>query len=421
MDLLRIQDTLKNASDQQLVQMMQTPDSSAPSYLVLSELRRRKDMRDKAVPQEGSSGTVAEELTQQATPAEPMGLHSLRTPVEEEPVEPQAYREGGIVRMQEGGQVPAGIESLANPERIPSFADIYARNEGLIPDTTGELRQRLQQDRVDPAARRNEALNMALIDAGLRIASSRNPSLLGAIGEGAAPAVQGYTQQLGQVRQEQRQARQDELELAKQDASRRFAIGQLTANEYRGIVQDINAERRARQQMAAAAASAGRADAAADRRLERQSTLQREELQRRGYYTPQEFAALTPEQQASVREMRGMGRPADVSGIAPVLNRLERQYDTTLQALDALGPEPSRTRGMFGSENPAFAEYQRQSQTLRERLAEIERRRREYEGVLMGGRGRQPQGGAGGGEWSRLSDLPLEQGPNGVLRYIPRN
>ncbi len=274
MDLLRIQDTLKNASDQQLVQMMQTPDSSAPSYLVLSELRRRKDMRDKAVPQEGSSGTVAEELTQQATPAEPMGIHSLRTPVEEEPVEPQAYREGGIVRMQEGGQVPAGIESLANPERIPSFADIYARNEGLIPDTTGELRGRLQQDRVDPAARRNEALNMALIDAGLRIASSRNPSLLGAIGEGAAPAVQGYAQQLGQVRQEQRQAQQDELELAKQDASRRFAIGQLTANEYRGIMQDIQAERRARQQMAAAAASAGRAEAAADRRFAAQERIE---------------------------------------------------------------------------------------------------------------------------------------------------
>ena len=293
MNLLLIQDALKNASDQQLIQMVQAPDSTAPSYLVLSELRRRKDMRAKQAPEGNqSSATVAEELTRQAAPAESMGIHSLRTPVEEEPAEPQAYRNGGIVRMAEGGDVdlplpppetpnsprariPAGIGSLARePESIPNFADIYARNEGLIPDTTGELRQRLQQDRVDPAARRNEALNMALIDAGLRIASSRNPSLLGAIGEGAAPAVQGYTQQLGQVRQEQRQARQDELELAKQDASRRFAIGQLTANEYRGIMQDIQAERRARQQMAAAAAAAGRAEDAADRRFAAQERIE---------------------------------------------------------------------------------------------------------------------------------------------------
>lgn len=389
MDLLRIQDTLKNASDQQLVQMMQTPDSSAPSYLVLSELRRRKDMRDKAVPQEGSSGTVAEELTQQATPAEPVGIHSLRTPVKEEPVEPQAYREGGIVRMQEGGQVPAGIESLANPERIPSFADIYARNEGLIPDTTGELRGRLQQDRVDPAARRNEALNMALIDAGLRIASSRNPSLLGAIGEGAAPAVQGYTQQLGQVRQEQRQARQDELELAKQDASRRFAIGQLTANEYRGIMQDIQTERRARQQMAAAAAAAGRAEDAADRRFEREQTLQTQRRQAEGNYTVAEWNAMSPEERAIAEAIRASRRPLDTSGTQVVLGQIQRRMSEITQAPEFMARPAPGSRG--------YDAWMARTEPLRSELAQLQRRQREVEDIFLYGRNRQPQGSGVGG------------------------
>lgn len=406
MDLLRIQDALKNASDQQLVQMMQAPDSSAPSYLVLSELRRRKDMRDKAIPQEGPSGTVADELTQQATPVEPMGIHSLRTPVEEEPAEPQAYRSGGIVRMAEGGDVElplpppqmpspprglarasAGIESLANPESIPSFADIYARNEGLIPDTTGELRERLQQDRVDPAARRNEALNMALIDAGLRIAASRNPSLLGAIGEGAAPAVQGYTQQLGQVRQEQRQARQDELELAKQDANRRFAIGQLTANEYRGIMQDIQAERRARQQLVAAAASAGRAEAAAAARHsgmmaleERRITAQEDADKRR---LERETARLEQESQSRLL-MSAAQEAARVLRDPTQATMLRAQIMRERQQLNPRGPAPTVTDSDL--ENYLIDRTLRTYSTVQGRF----------------GQGQRPQGGSG-------SQLPMAQ------------
>jgi hypothetical protein len=99
-------------------------------------------------------------------------------------------------------------------------------------DRLSPLFARMQEGRVDPAARRNEAMNMALIEAGLRIASSRNPSLAGAIGEGAAPAVQAYSQQLGQIRQDQRQDLRDELQGALAQNQNDYYRGRLSQQEF---------------------------------------------------------------------------------------------------------------------------------------------------------------------------------------------
>lgn len=506
MNLLQVQDTLKNASDQQLMALMQAPDSTAPSYLVLSEIRRRKDMRAKQTPD--SNRTVAEELT---APQEPAGIQALQGQAPQGQMEPDGadaaqgmaagglaslrrYQEGGVVRMQAGGQsfaplIPvgselerqlrerveraatqdviarqrrigqetvgrsnviqnamsdvraqidagmspdeaiqstlestsyrgrvtpeqlrpafgifpvaatqpagltsapvagqpptpvsdpyagqlpdggedmlgapppraqsaapaalsggaaasagapasppaggaatspppaasqqsaAGIRSLAPAAGVaapqePNLADIMRRTGELFPDNMSGIRDRMREDRVDPAARRSEAVNMALIEAGLRIAGSRNPSLIGAIGEGALPAVQSYGQQLNQIRGEQRQSRQDELELAKQEVTRQFAIGQISSAEYRSRMENINANARIAAQERGADRRAGASEAAADRRYTEQArrderlaatrlTADTASRHGRGEYTPQEFAALSPEQQTFVRE-----------------------------------------------------------------------------------------------------------------------
>jgi hypothetical protein len=396
MNLLKVQDALKNASDQQLMALMQAPDSTAPSYLVLSEIRRRKDMRSQQAPEGQSNRTVADDLIAQddggirdivahdepeaQDGAEEMaagGLASLRR-----------YAEGGVVRMQAGGASPitsrvpsgdefgpieysfasgsqdpiifgrplhtysleelqrlraderAGVNLLTGPRsdrpaipmaaienRIatlrgrtaPRFAEPgevegprisalagapggafggeentlaaaqpsttttattpppaaqppaaqppadrparpaaaqptpapAARPQGIealrpgsaegtepsqssvqFTDRLSPLFARMQEGRVDPAARRNEAMNMALIEAGLRIASSRNPSLAGAIGEGAAPAVQAYSQQLGQIRQDQRQDLRDELQGALAQNQNDYYRGRLSQQEF---------------------------------------------------------------------------------------------------------------------------------------------------------------------------------------------
>ena len=401
MNLLRIQDALKDASDQQLVQMMQAPDSTAPSYLVLSELRRRKDMRAQQPPEGQPNRTVAEELVAQddggirnivahdepeaqdgADEMAAGGLASLRR-----------YAEGGVVRMQTGGQPPMPLSDLrdedvlsyydyfmgqqrpltqaqvrsgriggvaarnpavSSPYDFVSIANELDRRAGITPpqmfspqnegaallpasrsgpgfssepgfssderippaappgtetrvapsqepapriippgddnrsdlgftppaqqpprpgqpaarpaqpaapaaqpaqgigalrptgaqgdepaqssvqftDRLSPLFERMREGRVDASARRNEALNMAMIEAGLRIASSRNPSLAGALGEGAAPAVQSYGQQLGQIRADQRQDMRDELQGALAQNQNDYYRGRLSQQEF---------------------------------------------------------------------------------------------------------------------------------------------------------------------------------------------
>jgi hypothetical protein len=62
MNILDVQDKLKNLSEQQLVQEMQMPSGSAPQFLVLSEMSRRKRMRDDLTSaQQAPQRTVAED------------------------------------------------------------------------------------------------------------------------------------------------------------------------------------------------------------------------------------------------------------------------------------------------------------------------------------------------------------------------
>jgi hypothetical protein len=493
MNLLSIQDTLKNASDQQLAQLMQSPDSTAPSYLVLSELRRRKEMRSKQA--EKPRGTVAEDLTKdESTYADQEGIRSLRMPGYEDEARAaegrsegdgiDAMREGGVVRMQYGGRPPIapggntsipmlrtpgtfatentdpmsvaeqelgilfrsnpeargndqvirdvatqyGVSSdglrqriLGNPEQLtgpalepaparpvapaaapatsaaspaaaappaaapaspppgssfvpeifqnqnnpntpantappparpnnapasraggggggggaaapagasiraltpdgeaPNMQTIMERNLGLLPGMPQELLDRIRSSRTNESERRREAQNMSLIEAGLRIASSNNPRLAGAIGEGAAPAVQAYGQQLSQIRQDQRADLQTEMATAQFDLQRRYAAGQISATEYRTALTELGAFRRAALQEAGqnARSSASFGSASADRALTREAA-ERARIGRNDF-TPEELVRLTPEQRSAVERQYQMRNPrgADVSGLS---------------------------------------------------------------------------------------------------------
>jgi len=158
MNLLGIQDVLKNASDQQLMQLMRSPDSTAPSYLVLSELNRRKEMRAHQAQQaQQPRSTVAEDLTSEENMQAPMGIRSLSTPEpgdEEYPAEEdsgiEAMREGGVIRMAAG-----------TPERLPMFRPLTAPSvaQSDDPNLISTAEQELQTlYRSNPSARRNQAL-----------------------------------------------------------------------------------------------------------------------------------------------------------------------------------------------------------------------------------------------------------------------
>lgn len=144
MNIIKIQDQLKNAPDDALIGYVQNPSGHVPTYLALSELQRRKEMRSSYQANKPEDKTVAEDLVQEAQPqmegvaglpaGQPMQQAMAQQP--EMPMEQMAqgglaeldtgnmyddnnYANGGIVAFDDGGYVPgyAGPEgSYVNPE-----------------------------------------------------------------------------------------------------------------------------------------------------------------------------------------------------------------------------------------------------------------------------------------------------------------
>ena len=129
-NIIQIQDDLKNLPDQVLVNYVQNPTGTmqgiagyAPSYLVLAELQRRTDMRNRYAAQQQPEKTVSDKIVEEATPMQNAqrlmggvgalpagnvgenygeGITAETYPMPEEPpIERMAG--GGIVAFQRGG------------------------------------------------------------------------------------------------------------------------------------------------------------------------------------------------------------------------------------------------------------------------------------------------------------------------------
>ena len=117
MNILDLQDKLKNLSQQQLIQEMQMPTGQMPQFLVLSELTRRKKMEDSfAIEQGRDQSTVAQDAVAAAgMPAEfagqMAGAMAPQTDMagntgampRQSAMPPQRMAGGGIVALQDGG------------------------------------------------------------------------------------------------------------------------------------------------------------------------------------------------------------------------------------------------------------------------------------------------------------------------------
>jgi hypothetical protein len=96
-NIVKLQNDLKDLSDKQLLQSMQA--GSAPQYLVLSEMQRRKKMREEANSKPQMPSSVAEDIM--APPQMPQGQGLASMP--QAPV--MAMASGGIVGFAEGRSV----------------------------------------------------------------------------------------------------------------------------------------------------------------------------------------------------------------------------------------------------------------------------------------------------------------------------
>lgn len=165
MNMIELQDKLKNFSQEQLIQQMQAPDGSAPQFMVLSEITRRKRMQDDLMAQQAKQGgaTVAEEviaaagvpqagLPQMAGAMAPKSSIAQNTGIGSLPQAPQGMAGGGPVkRMAEGGKVV-----VIRGRRFIEQPDGSLVSEGDVRD--GRSSSVAQADSVSPASRA-EALN----------------------------------------------------------------------------------------------------------------------------------------------------------------------------------------------------------------------------------------------------------------------
>ena len=123
MNIIQISEQLKDVPDQFLMQEIQNPTGSYPSYLVVSELTRRKRMREGAVKQEPTT-SVAEDLI--GISATPQAAQSTLGAAQQMMAQPQQMpqqmpemsmqmpqmgtpmmAEGGLVAFEQGGPIRA--------------------------------------------------------------------------------------------------------------------------------------------------------------------------------------------------------------------------------------------------------------------------------------------------------------------------
>jgi len=133
MNIVKMQDTLKDLSDRQLMQTMQA--GSTPQYLVLAEMQRRKKARDsyaKERREAGSDRSVAEDIIS--------GIAAV-------PTGPMQMAEGGIVSFAKGGKT-----GRAKGEEEACWTDSRTGEKYCPPNTpqTEMPRKRFQEGGMIP-------------------------------------------------------------------------------------------------------------------------------------------------------------------------------------------------------------------------------------------------------------------------------
>ena len=119
MNILDIQDKLKNLSQDQLSQEMQMPSGSVPQFLVLGELNRRQSMRQSMQQQGAGAQTVAQDLLNGAgVPSEgmsemgrsmaPKSSIAQNTGISALPQEAPPPEQGGIAALAPTGMYAGG-------------------------------------------------------------------------------------------------------------------------------------------------------------------------------------------------------------------------------------------------------------------------------------------------------------------------
>ena len=133
MNIVQLQDNLKNLSDQQLAQSMQMPSQDTPPFLVVSELNRRKKMREDFQAQQASQNqtTVAQDVVAAA------GVPQQAASQMAQSLAPQTdmTNNTGIMSIPQGGAGPAqGMAGGGVVKMATGKAVLHDKYGNIVPD-----------------------------------------------------------------------------------------------------------------------------------------------------------------------------------------------------------------------------------------------------------------------------------------------
>lgn len=223
-----------------LAQMGQIPADVVP-IIISEKARMSQQAAQMQASQSPTPPTVLEQAMAQNAQAEaPMnGVAAIPTQMFNE----QNYASGGIVAFSQGGYSSPGEADIYSPSESEYVApgpsvgslDAYIREaaarraEARKPS---EAMLALERSMTDPSRfreARDEARNMALLQAGLGILGGSSRYALQNIGRGAAGAVDAYGQQMRDIRKQERESlgQRAALDIRKQEQ----ALADIAAGE----------------------------------------------------------------------------------------------------------------------------------------------------------------------------------------------
>jgi hypothetical protein len=155
MNIVQLQDQLKNFSQEQLVREMQTPSGNAPQFLVLGEIMRRQKMQQDFTAQKakGDQGTVAQEAI--AAAGVPQG--GIADMARAMAPSTDMTQNTGVQAMYAGGPV----KKMAKGEKVKTDPAVIAmaNRAGMSVDAYLEALGEEEAARIEAAAEQRAARN----------------------------------------------------------------------------------------------------------------------------------------------------------------------------------------------------------------------------------------------------------------------
>ena len=113
MNILEQEDLIKGLPDAALMQEASAPSGQVPQFLVISEIKRRSDMRKRYEQEQQPQGTVKDQIVMEAMGIAPMMPSAMTPPAQ--PMGPAGPPPMGAMPPPMGGMPPQGMPPMAPP------------------------------------------------------------------------------------------------------------------------------------------------------------------------------------------------------------------------------------------------------------------------------------------------------------------